>query len=53
MYSIKCDFCKKENEFTEDKLNNNKKVKIMYCQKCGRSICLEHNGEKYYEEIDI
>lgn len=40
-YTIKCDFCKKENEFTEDKIANNKKVKILYCSHCSR-----HSMEK-------
>lgn len=53
MYEIKCDFCKRMNEFTEDKLNNSKKVKIMYCEFCGRAITLEFNGEKFYESINL
>lgn len=52
-YKIKCSYCNKTNTFDESRLNNNKKVKIMYCEYCGRAITIEFNGEKFYESLDI
>lgn len=49
MYTIKCDYCKKENEIPQEKINKQKDIKHIYCSHCGRAICIEFKGEKYYE----
>mgnify|MGYP001622898722 CR=1 FL=1 len=52
-YKIRCSFCHKINIFDESKLSTNKKVKIIYCEHCGRAVTIEFNGEKFYESLDI
>lgn len=52
MNEIKCSFCKKNNKFENAKIDNNKKMKTIYCSNCGRAIIAEFNDKKYYKVVD-
>lgn len=48
MNKIKCDFCKKENVFEDNRIKKSGKAEIIICEHCKRSITVGFNGEKYY-----
>lgn len=49
MNKIKCNFCKKNIDFEDDKIRTNKDMETLICQNCGRTIIIKLKGEKYYD----
>lgn len=52
MNSIECNFCKKENLFTDDEIRKSGKGELITCENCSRSIIIAFNNKKYYKNVD-
>lgn len=47
---IKCGACKKKIDFTDFNIKKSKTMKTIICPHCSRTIIVEMNNKKYYNE---
>jgi hypothetical protein len=51
MYTIKCEYCNKDNIFNDSNIRESGTAKFVSCRECRRTIFVESRGKKYYKKV--